>query len=148
MCKKTHALIPSFSVPGTSIDLEDVETFIFHRRDGISRRAAGEIFGTRGMGDEYVRSIERRLIRGIHQAKALFPDLGDHRLHTWDWLLHATGEATHPVYRLNTLSIAAGWGAVFCALTPVSRYWNRKPGRGFSHKKASARLPATPIDSG
>jgi len=147
-CGTTHAVIPSFSVPGTSLDLEDVETFIHHRRDGMSRRAAGEIFGTRGLGAEYVRSLERRLIRGIHQAKALFPELGDHRLHTWNWLLHATDGSRHPVYRLNTLSIAAGRGAVFCALTPVTIYRNRKPGSGFSHEKASARLLAAPIDSG
>lgn len=148
VCRTTHAVIPSFSVPGTSIDLEDVETFICHRRDGMSRRAAGETFSTRRMGEEYVRSLERRLIRGIHQAKALFPDLGDHRLHTWDWLIHATGETTQPVFRLNTLSIAAGWGAVFCALTPVSGYRNGKSGRGVSHDRTTARRPEGPIDSG
>jgi hypothetical protein len=101
-------VIPSFSVPGTSIDLEEVETFIRHRSADVSRRAAGERFGAQGMGEEYVRFLGRRLIRGIHQTKALFRDLGDHKLHTGNWLIHATGETKHPVYRLNTLSIAAG----------------------------------------
>lgn len=33
-CRKTHALIPSFSVPGTSIGMKEVESFIFKRAGG------------------------------------------------------------------------------------------------------------------
>jgi len=147
-CRKTHAVIPSFSVPGTSIGMEELESFIFKRAVGESRIEAGALLRLRGFCEDYLRSLERRILAGIRQAKVLFPDRGDHRLHGWKWLLDAAGSVPRPVYRLNTLGIAAGWGAVFCALAPGAGRHTTKAGIGSSHDIASAIPTVVPIDSG
>lgn len=147
-CRKTHALIPSFSVPGTSIGMDELESFIFKRAEGTSRMEAGTLFRYRGLGEDYLRCLERRLLAGIHRTKALFPDWGNHGLPAWQWLIDAAGGTAHPVYRLNRLSVAAGWGAVFCALAADAGRRTTKAGTGGSHDISSARMPVQPIDSG
>lgn len=37
-CKKHHALIPSFSIPGTSLGTEEVEQYVINREEGYSRK--------------------------------------------------------------------------------------------------------------
>lgn len=147
-CRKTHALIPSFSVPGTSIGMDELESFVFRRSGGASRMGAGIVLWQQGFCEDYLRSLERRILVGIHQAKALFPSRGDHGLPPWQWLIDAAGGSAHPVSRINRLSIAAGWGAVFCALAPGGGGRTTKAGTGGSHDCASAGIPVYPIDSG
>ena len=147
-CRKTHALIPTFSVPGTSIGMAEIESFIRKRAGGASRMESGTLLRLRGFCADYLRSLERRILAGIHRAKALFLARGDHGLAPWDWLIDAAGGSAHPVYRLNRLSIASGWGAVFCALASGAGRRNTKAGTGSSHDIASARMPVQPIDSG
>ncbi|SIR02892.1 hypothetical protein SAMN05920897_12613, partial [Alkalispirochaeta americana] len=119
------------------------------RSGGSSRMEAGELLRLHGLGEDYLRSLERRLLAGIHRAKALFLARGDHGLPPWRWLIDAAGGgSTHPVYRINRLSIAAGWGAVFCALDPGAGQRDSKAGAGSSHDISSARMPGQPIDSG
>lgn len=147
-CRKTHALIPSFSVPGTSVGMKEVESFIFRRAAGASRMEAGRHLSLQGLGEDYLRSIERRLLTGIHKAKALFPDRGDHTLSAWQWLIDVAEGSAHPVYRLNTLSTVAGWGAIFCALAAEAGRRSSKAGPGISHNIASARMSGQSVDSG
>ena len=147
-CRKTHALIPLFSVPGTSIGLNELESFIIKRAEGTSRMEAGGLLRRHGFGTDYLRSLERRILTGIHRAKALLPGVGDHHLPAWQWLIEAAGTGDHPAYTLNTLSIAAGWGAVFCSLTPGAGRRTTKAGTSRSHDISSARMPGQPIDSG
>lgn len=147
-CRKTHALIPSFSVPGTSIGLDELESFVIKRAGGTSRMEAGGLLRLHGLGEDYLRSLERRIVTGIHQAKALFPDRGGRGRSPWQWLLDAAGGVARPTYRLNTRSIAAGWGAVFCSLAPCASRRTTKAGTGSSHDISSARMPGQPIDSG
>ena len=109
---------------------------------------AGLVFRLQGFCEDYLRSLERRILAGIHQAKALFLSRGDHRLPPWQWLIDAAGGFAHPVYRINRLSIDAGWGAVFCALAPGAGGRTTKAGTGGSHDLASAGIPVQPIDSG
>jgi hypothetical protein len=141
-------LIPSFSVPGTSIGMNGIESFVIQRAGGASRMEAGALLRLHGLGEDYLRSLERRIVAGIHRAKALFLDRGDHRLSPWQWLNDVAERSGHPVYRLNRLSIAAGWGAVFCALAPGTGRRCIKAGTGNSHDIPSARMPGQPIDSG
>jgi hypothetical protein len=43
-CGITHALIPSFSLPGTSIGTEEAESYLKARAEGASRMKAGRCF--------------------------------------------------------------------------------------------------------
>jgi hypothetical protein len=109
---------------------------------------AGTSLRLRGLGEDFLRSLERRILVGIHRAKALFPDRGDHRLSPWKWLIDVAESSAHPVYRLNRLSIAAGWGAVFCSLTAVAGRRADIQGMVGSHEIPTAASPIRPIDSG
>ena len=147
-CARTHALIPSFSLPGTSIGLEEVQAFLVQRAAGISRAIAGASFAARGLGEDHLRSLQRRCVKAIRQAKALFPQEGDHSLPHWQWPQSVTGGKFHPVYRLNSISIAAGWGAIFCALAAGAGGRTSRSGTAGSHDRHSARMEVKPIDSG
>ncbi|WP_146049360.1 hypothetical protein [Alkalispirochaeta sphaeroplastigenens] len=81
--------------------MKELESFILRRSGGASRREAGALLRLRGLGENYLRSLERRLLAGIHRAKALFFARGDHGLPPWQWLIDAAGGSTHPVYRIN-----------------------------------------------
>ena len=109
---------------------------------------AGSPFRLHGFDKDFLRSLERRILSAIQRGKALFFNSGDHKLSAYEWLIDVTGRSVHPVYRLNRLSIAAGWGAVFCALTPGAGRRNWKAGTGSSHNKPSARIVGEFIDSG
>jgi hypothetical protein len=61
-CRCTHAVIPSFSLPGTSLGTVAVEVFIADRGAGCSRRVAGSLLIERGVSEGYLRRIEK-LIR-------------------------------------------------------------------------------------
>jgi hypothetical protein len=87
-------------------------------------------------------------LEGIHQAKALFPDWGDHSSSAWQWLIGASGGSARPVYALNRLSIGAGWGAIFCSLAAGAGRRAGNTGRGGSHDTGTATVRSTPIDSG
>ncbi|TVR74018.1 MAG: hypothetical protein EA427_01560 [Spirochaetaceae bacterium] len=128
--------------------MNEVESFIFKRAEGASRMEAGTYLRLHGFGEDYLRSLERRILAAIHRAKALFLDRGDHRLTPWDWLIDVAERSAHPVYRLNRLSIVAGWGAVLCALAPGAGRRNTKAGTASSHDIPSARMAVPPIDSG
>jgi hypothetical protein len=147
-CKNTHAVMPSFSLPGTSVGAAEAEAFVLQRESGASRARAGEGFLGRGMGTEYLRSLERRLVAGVHQARALFPERESHGPGPWRRLIDMSGTHLRPIFELNRSSIAAGWGAVFCSLTLGAGRRLEKPGRRSSHNKHSARSRKGFIDSG
>lgn len=146
-CSKTHALIPSFSLPGTSIGCGEVERFIRARCGGASRTVASLDFLNAGFGEHYARFLERRVLIAIHQAKALFPQHGDHSLPPYRWLIGAAG-AERPVYTLNRLSIDRGWGAVFCSLAVGAGRRAKTAGRSGSHDTRTAGNPTALVDSG
>ena len=60
-CNKTHALIPSFSVPGCSTGIKELDTFITLRSQGKTIGAAGQCFVDEGMNGDYPEEIHKRL---------------------------------------------------------------------------------------
>lgn len=74
-CGSTHALIPEFSLPGTSLGTREVEQFVSDRANGVSRVDAGKVLRERGVAVEYLRRIERMIVTALERAKALFADL-------------------------------------------------------------------------
>lgn len=147
-CGRTHALLPSFSLPGTSVGLKEVDLFILRRAQGFSRASASAQFIERGMSESYRRYIERRLFEGIMRAKALLPQRGDHSLLPWQWLISAAGTSARPVYELNQISVSRGWGAFFCALSPAAGRRFERVGKAVSHNTGSVAAAPRVIDSG
>ena len=73
-CGTTHALIPEFSLPGSSIGTTEANTYISLRQEGRSQRTASAVFSSCGTGENYGRRFEVRLKKARLQAMALFPD--------------------------------------------------------------------------
>jgi hypothetical protein len=115
-CRCTHAVIPSFSLPGTSLGTVAVEVFIADRGAGCSRRVAGSLLIERGVSEGYLRRIEKLIRTAIHRAKALFGALASQIGEPYRWLREVTAGDLHPVRTLNQRSIFLGYGAIFCSL--------------------------------
>lgn len=147
-CGRTHALLPSFSLPGTSIGLKEVELFILRRAQGFSRASASAQLIERGMSESYRRYVERRLSEGILRAKALLPHRGDHSLSPWQWIISAADTSDRPVYELNRISVSLGWGALFCALSPAAGRRLERAGKRASHNTGSVVAAPPVIHSG
>lgn len=136
-CRGTHAVIPSFSLPGSSLGTVAVEEFIAKRYAGHSRRAAGRVLIERGVPEGYLRRIEKLIHTAIHRAKALFSTLVTHIGEPYRWLQEVTAGDPHPVGVLNRRSISLGYGAIFCALAGGAGRRMHSSGIRSSHDNAS-----------
>ena len=72
-CGHTHAVIPSWSLPDTSVGTAEVERYLMARERGDSRAVALEELSARGMHAGYGKQLERRLQVIVNRAKALWP---------------------------------------------------------------------------
>jgi hypothetical protein len=50
-CRCTHAMIPSFSLPGSSVGTAEAEGYLMERERGVGRGRAGVELLCRGMKD-------------------------------------------------------------------------------------------------
>src|SRR5271157_4001382 len=113
--RRTHAMIPSFSLPGSSVGTEETEGYLMARERGVGRgRAAVELL-RRGMGEGYSKHLERMFATAITRAKAVFADYGDGRLQGLAWVRSVVGHAEHPLVELNRFCLVHGAnGVCFC----------------------------------
>ncbi len=70
-CRKTHAIIPSFSTPCCSTGTAELDSFIRGRADGETVDVAGQCFCDAGMSPDYPESIHRRLKKYHKRIQAL-----------------------------------------------------------------------------
>ena len=72
-CRVTHAIIPSFSLPGTSIGTQEAEVYLRHREGGQGRgRAAGVFKGETAMSLNHPPVLDRAFRVAVERAKAIF----------------------------------------------------------------------------
>lgn len=64
-CRSTHALIPEFSLPSTSIGTAEAEAYMRARHDGQSQQQASKIFTARGMAVGYGIRFEKKIETAI-----------------------------------------------------------------------------------
>ncbi len=76
-CNCTHALIPEFSLPNTSIGTLEAEKYRELRSENISQVKASKIFTELGFSSDYGISLERKLKIVAKKSKALFADTKD-----------------------------------------------------------------------
>lgn len=78
------------------------------------------------------------VITAIHRARALFADLAPEVAGVYRWLAATTAGHPHPLFVLNNMSSAAGFGAVFCSLVAGAGRRRKSSGIEFSHNSAPA----------
>jgi hypothetical protein len=140
-CGTTHALIPLFSVPGTSMGREEAERCLKTRWEGASRSAAGAELVQQGMEERSGRSLERKLAIAVERAKAIWPQAADTSFSAQEWIKAVCGSTAHPIAEMNRFALEHGVNAIcFCRAT-ILFFRPRIRGGRPSHKPASAAGP-------
>jgi hypothetical protein len=147
-CRQTHAVIPSFSLPGTSIGTCEAEQYLLSRQQGASRNKAGKPLFKHGMSSRYPKQLERMFHAAVSRAKALLP-VGDGAfLSGVRWIETLCGPTDRPLFRLNLCCLGHGINAVcFCRSSILVFVRTRRIG-AISHNPDSAPKARTFIDSG
>ena len=147
-CGKTHAVIPSFSLPGTSVGSEEVERYLAERETGSGRTTASKIFAGLGLSEEYPKRLEKLSRRTVDRAKALFPDRGDGYAGGYAWLCSCFApEEERRLWCMNIECIEHGFNPVFFSRASVLLAGKRKQGIVISQSIASASREVEAVDS-
>lgn len=147
-CGRTHALIPSFSLPGLSIGSEEAERYLAAREAGVGRGCAAVELLARGMSPNYPKRWERMLATTVTRGKALLAAAGNERLQGLAWVRSVVGEVEHPLVELNRFGLAHGVNGICFCRASILLFSPQAHGRRLSHEKGSARegTPAVASD--
>jgi hypothetical protein len=146
-CRTTHALMPSFSLPGTSQGTKETEEYLIKREQGISREKAGITLMEKGFRKTYLKEFEKMLQTSILRAKALLPNHGIHEIRGIGWIRSACNSGLFPLTSLNELCLKNGFNAVCCTRFNIHRFKQFKPGKGFSHNNDAMNRKFDRLDS-
>jgi len=141
-CRHTHAIMPSFSLPGTSIGTGEAEQYL------LARARAGTALLEQGLHAGYPKLLERRFLVAISRAKALWPQAADERLSGLAWVCAVCGPTDRPLLALNRYALDHQVNAVcFCRVSILLFGRTAKTGC-FSHTLDSAGNSPAQVDSG
>ena len=148
-CNKYHAIIPSFSLAGTSLGTAEVEDYIKNRQKNKSRREAGKALLKAGVSFKHLKHIEKMFHRSIKRMKDLLPQIGQNHLHGIDWCKYVLKPEDLKVfiYKLNAICLGNRINAVFCNRYNILQFRIIKPGHIFSNNMNSSIIPEAEIDS-
>ena len=148
-CGTHHAIIPSFSLPGTSLGTMEVEIFYEKRASGSSRNEAGEELLKKGVSQKHLKHIEKRITRGVRQMKALFPDRADKTMPFYAWIMRFLSIANlkNFIREMNRTCLSHGFNAVFCSRINIILFGKNKTEEGSSNDMDSPARPTIGIDS-
>ena len=152
-CGTTHALIPSFSLPDSSHDTEDVEKYLAARELGQARREAGARFLAAGRDVRVLKRIERSFARCVRNWSAIFAmDIAARYAYK---VLAAVvvvearivEEPAAVLLAANLYALERGVNAVFASRSSILLFRSRKTGMTILHNLASPRNTPTAPDS-
>jgi hypothetical protein len=73
VCGVTHAVIPSFSLPDTSLGTREVEDYLSARQAGQTRGQAGIFFLSLGRSMGFLKHLEKSFRRRVRNFLTIFP---------------------------------------------------------------------------
>ena len=149
-CGVTHAVLPSFSLPGTSLGTEEAQAYLKARGEGASRAQASRPLREAGMSERSAKALERMLATAAQRGKALFKvyQVGNPLLTGLAWVASVCGPTGRPLYALNEFGLAHRVnGLCFCRATILEFGRARVCGQT-SHDLDSACGSVMPVDSG
>lgn len=147
-CFVTHALIPSFSLSGTSLGCEEVEDYLVARARGASRGKSAGVLVQHGLAEGCAKRVERMFSVAVAQGKALLPRLGLEQATGLAWVESVCGASDRPLYQLNRLGLDHRVnGLCFCRRWLL--HFCRAGGSGqSSHNSTSASMRPSVVESG
>ena len=137
-CGTTHAMIPRFSVPDTSLGTEEVEGSLVARSQGASRSEAGGPLVEQGMEGRTGRRLEKMLATAVARGKAIWPQAAQPSLQGLAWIDAVCGRVDHPILDLNRWALDHGVNAICFCRSSILFFRPREAGRGHSHTPVSA----------
>ena len=146
-CNKTHAILPSFSLPGTSIGTGEAEEYLTSRAEGKSRRESSTCFEDCGLAEIYPKQLEKMFSKAIFRAKALFPHHGEVTLSGIDWIESVCKTRNQPLYCLNKFSLDQGVNSVCFNRCTILIFREKNVSSGASHNRVSSGLAVELLDS-
>ncbi len=147
-CRSTHALIPDFSLPGTSIGTEEADKYIDLRLNGVSQVKASKIFISLGMSKKYGIIFERRMKSSVQKAMAIFPHPND-ILHNPLLLFQYKEELSGPVIlTINNLFLQRGCNPLLFSRNNILMIREIKSGKDPPLNKEAVWPVNWSIDSG
>jgi hypothetical protein len=146
-CETTHAIIPSFSLPGTSVGTKEVEEYLEFREKGIGRGRAGKKLFERGMSKTNCYYLDKTFKRAVARAKTLFEDSGDSRKIGISWIQEVTGKKEHPILSLNQFCLDEGANVVCFSRVTIIIFRKKNANKRFSHNALSCAEKGGVVDS-
>jgi hypothetical protein len=114
-CGTTHSLIPSFSVPDTSLGTKEAEGCLIARLNGASRAVAARPLIEQGMESRSGKRLEKMLGTAVARGKAIWPEAAELTLEPLAWIHGVCGRVDHPILDMNRWALDHGINAMcFC----------------------------------
>lgn len=138
-CLSTHALIPSFSVPGMSVGMAELNSFLLARYRGTNLSEAGQCFIDAGCGADYPEFIHRRMKLLTARLKVIFPNTLPSGICYPNAFVQLAGEESEtPVTDINAMCLLQGYNPVCFSRHNILTLREYKPPDDFSHDRPSA----------
>lgn len=147
VCGSTHALIPEFSLPGTSIGTEEADRYLHSRQNGISQTKASKSFIDLGMSQKYGVSLEKKVKQANRKAMVLFPKEDD-ILHKPILLFGAVENQCDSAIRMvNSLFLEQGYNPLYFSRNNILRIREIKTGTKLPLNKRTVCPGVKKLDS-
>lgn len=144
VCKTTHAIIPSFSVPCCSTGMKEMDQFITSRKEGATISEAGQCFVDAGMSPDYPEFIHRKFKKTVSKLSTIFeiPRVPS-RLYTEAFYYLFKKGTTSPVSKINELCRLRGFNPVCSSRCNILLLPKFKEQLAFSHNPPCLSAPET-----
>lgn len=146
-CGRTHALMPAFSLPGTSIGTEEAEEYLLARAEGIGRATASVTLRGFGVSDRYPKQLERMFFKAVAQAKALFAESVDLQQAPMEWVQSLVSRRTRPLWSLNRYCLLHGYNCICFCRASIIIFSSATAGSAVSHNRGSPVRSLGRVDS-
>ena len=146
-CRVTHALMPRFSLPGTSIGTAEAEKYLLARAEGLGRGGASAVSEHRGVSSRYAKQLDRMFATAVARAKALFPEAAEVRLPAMEWVYTVVGSKAAPLWSLNRFCLAHQYNCICFARASIIRFAPRSARTASSHNRGSPTWRAVRLRS-
>ena len=145
VCWRTHAVMPSFSMPHASHDTADIDAYLAARHSGQTRRQAAAGLGLEAFSYQTLKRIDRRIHIRALIIKACEPSKQTESLTGYPFLCAKAGCNTMVATLNRHYLLNNGRGWLFGNLLWLSR--NPIAGTRISHDLANPRSTPGSIDS-
>jgi hypothetical protein len=144
-CRRTHAVMPSFSVPNSSHATACIDAYLRARSSGRTRRQAAQGLSLESFSYPTLKRLDQRAELRSMQLKAIDPHHGSELLSGYQ-SLQARAESESPVAVLNWhYLIGHGRGWLFGNISALTRH--PYPGTVVSRDLPNTQHSGNPIDS-